>query len=333
MLLLFDQDPRGHRRGYLTFIAATFEEMAPEILFGKNRKAWLRLVGAEHTFLSSADHYTIFAVSIGICRKLLGKRTAALFIAAECLGYQSGIISGLKRSLLRFAKTIGCLQAATITPFDLSPALAALSHSWVYDLQFLAPNLDIDPTPTILERPFIDQCRAETLGGSSLVMLLGNLGIFRGFGDFIRSASQLAPTETNLTFVAAGNPDLAAKKLLSECCCSTLLSLPQRIGSAGFDELLQLADLIWCYFPPDYDYNSGVFCNAVRNDKPVLIRRNSLLHRLGVEHVKMTSAGWPGKPFPEDSVLLSPSVSSRNFAAECVRRTNEVLSSLILAER
>jgi hypothetical protein len=331
MLLLFDQDQRGHRLGYLTFIAAIFEERAPEILFGKNCKAWLRLVKSDHAFLSSADHYTIFAVSIGIFRKLLGKRTAALFIAAECLGYKSGVVSRLKRTFLCFSKTIGCLQAVTITPFDFSPTLAALSRAWVYDLQFFAPNLDIDPTPATTERPFIEQCRAETLGGLSLVMLLGNLGSLRGLGNFIQSASESHSIGAKLTFVAAGHPDPAAKKLLSESCGPKLISLPQRIGTAGFDELFKLADLIWCYFPPNYDYNSGIFCNAVRNEKPVLIRKNSLLHDLGVNHVKMTSAGWPGKPFPEDSVLLTPSIYSKDFPAKCLQRTTEILSNLIFA--
>jgi hypothetical protein len=330
MLMLFDQDSRGHRLGYLTFVASTFEKMNPEVLFGKSPITWLRLVGADHAFLSSADHYTVFAVSVGICRKLLGKQTSALFIAAERLGYHSSIISGLKRWLLCFSKTTGCLHAATITPLDLSPALTDLCQSWIYDLQFLAPNLGINHAPTIPERPFIEQCRAKTLKGSSLVLLLGNLGVTRGLGDFIRTASENPTNETHLTFVAAGNADLQAQKLLSVSCGPEMLAFPQGLGSAGFDELFNLADLIWCYFSPDYDQNSGIFCNAVRNAKPVLIRKNSLLYHLGIDHVKMNSIGWPGKPFPEDSVILSPSDYSRNFPVKCSQQTNEVLSSLIL---
>jgi hypothetical protein len=304
-LLLFDTDLGGHRHGYMEYLAGEFPIPVPKKLIGKNLNNWLQLVKSPQVILVSADYYVIFAGTVGFVRRLLGKRSSAIYIAAHNLNAKKGVVASIKGTLLRLARTFKILNGYAITPFDVLPdLLPPLCTGWIYDIQFCASNSIASSQPleseTFLQTWFNEQ---NATSGKTIVQL-GYLWQSRGAGQLLKIGTGLA-SDSGWSVLLAGKMDDEIRSLGSKVGRGNILIHDSFLSEEMFDECLKKADLIWCYFPPEYDQSSGVFCNAFTSGKPVVVRGGSILERFGLTHLAMeTVPPDPVLRLPLDAIIL-----------------------------
>lgn len=328
-IMLFDLGETGHRPGYLHYLASIYAGKKPSIVYGRSLGNWFRLAGARKVVLSSADHYPIFATSIGLFRKLSGKSSIAVYIAAEKFKFSNGIVPGTKYCVLRLAKLAGLLRACSITPFDLEPRLRRLCCSWVYDLQFCARNhagtqdgCDLEEAELLARLKRLRDSKRE------IIILLGNLSRARGLREFFSAGGRAA---NQWIFVLAGSLACSQAEEVDRERSENLIKHTKRVSEDTFARLLDSASLVWCYFHPPYDQNSGLFCNAVRAGKAVMVRKGSYLHRFGVRYLGLVEV--PGEAFfPPDAIILKPASGDVDLLRRVAKRNEEELGKLEVVE-
>lgn len=308
-IILFDLAPSGHRMGYLKYLESVISERPVETRFGTSFNNALKLIRSERVLLSSADHYLLFTALVGGLRRLIGRRTNGLYIAAEKQVWANGLTFGLKGAVMRALFYLKFIDARSITPFEWSPKLKSICSGWLYDLQFCAPNSGDDIAVDKRESEFIHWVNNQS---RDLVVLLGNVSERRGLATMME-ASRLNP---DFQFLVAG------RGFKSEKIRADYPNIKFRLGSlseTGFSQIVETCDYVWCCFSEEYDQNSGLFCNAVRCGKMVVVRKGSFLHWLAIhclKGVEEPEAMW----MPEGAVMLRPMVDYEQFLAEVHQR-------------
>lgn len=322
-LFLFDTDLGGHRHGYLEYLAGEILDSCSRTLIGKNARNWIQLVRVPEVILVSADYYTVFAGSVGLARRLLGKRTTAIYIAAHNLSSHKGAVAAIKGLILRISRGLGSLDGYAITPFNVFPAiLPQLCRGWIYDIQFCAANSitpnQIPDSETSL-RQWLDE---QNAGHSKIIIQLGYLWQSRGADQLLRMAAML-PSDSPWSVLMAGKTDDSIRSLVSQNISNpSILIHDCFLSEEMFNECLRKADLVWCYFPVEYDQSSGVFCNAFIASKPVIVRRGSALERFGKLHLAMMPLDPDADlPLPPDAVILQGPADTSAILAT-IRKTN-----------
>lgn len=309
--MLFDLAASGHRLGYLEYFQELAGDQECRICFGRDLRHFRELVAARRVILSSADHYFPFALAVGLARRLLGKSTACTYIAAERQSFARGLVSGLRGWAMRAGKHLDAIDAVAITPLTWSPLLAKCCNDWIYDFQFCAPNRGGGEGSSPDEKALIDWAAKQ----ETLVLLLGNLHPVRGLSDMLVASTK----DPSISFLAAGKLTPAAEDMAAASGPENFRIVPGSLSMTAFDRLIALADLLWCYYPPEYDQNSGLFCNAIRKERRVVVRKGTLIHWLGTEAVGATECetqNW----VPHDGVILAPEGKGKEFLEACISR-------------
>lgn len=301
---LFDTDLVGHRHGYMDYLAGEFADKNPELIVGKSIGSWLALVAASEIILISADYYTVFAWSIGFARRLLWKKTTAIYIAPHNLHAERGAIPAIKGTLLKLAKRFGIINGYAITPFDLEPRLHHMCRGWIYDIQFCAANSIPAETSAEAEQSLLTWMDEKHSEGMTVVVQLGYLWLARGSATLLQLADEdLA--RCNWAILMAGKMEEKMKSFVTPIPQTCLKLYDGLVSEEAFSKCLDKADLIWCYYPPHYDQSSGLFCNALMHGKQVIVRKDSYVDRFGRAHCGMIPvAPTQPLPIPADALIL-----------------------------
>ena len=295
---LFDTDLNGHRHGYLEYLAGEFRDRSPRRVIGKTIRNWLTLVRTPDLILVSGDSYVIFAGTVGFVRRLLGKRTSAIYIAPHHLHRGQGVVSAIKGSLLLLAKKSGILHGYAIIPFDLEPRSESLCEGWIYDIQFCTSN-SIDhgdfPESESSLRVWFD---LQSENSRRVIVYLGFLWRVRGADQLMEMAGRLV-SDSGWALLVAGKTDATMEKVVATIQNDKIKIHDSFLSEKMFDECLNRSDLVWCYFPHAYNQSSGIFCNSFIANKMVVVRKGGFLDRFGRRHLAMTEV-------PPDSTLSLP---------------------------
>ncbi len=295
---LFDIDLNGHRHGYFEYLATELPDSSPRRVIGKDIKNWLTLVKTPDVILVGADYYVIFAGTVGFVRRLLGKRTNAIYIAPHNLDRRRGIVSAIKGAILQFAKKSRFLDGYSITPFDLEPQLESLCKGWIYDIQFCATNTIVCEGFSETESDLRTWFDLQAGNSRRVILQLGFLRSSRGADHLLNLAGCLSPS-SSWVILMCGKMDAEIKAAASLIRSDAVKIHDAFLSEKMFEECLNRSDLVWCYFPPNYNQSSGIFCNAFIANKPVVVRLGGFLDLFGRNHLAMTEV-------PPDSTLSLP---------------------------
>ena len=128
--------------------------------FGFSRAIFKQLIQSEQLLLSSADHYALRALTVAFVRRLMGKETKAVLIAAENLLFRLGPLQGFRGSLFWIGKKFRVIEALSITPFNLAPQNRRICSGWIFDPQVSASNLS-GTEESLEEKTFLKEAAAQ----------------------------------------------------------------------------------------------------------------------------------------------------------------------------
>ncbi len=313
-LRLFDTDLAGHRHGYMEYLAGEFPDMEVERVVGKGMRSWLSLVFSPEVILISGDYYVIFAASVGFARRLLGKKTVSVYIAPHLLHAGNGAVYGAKGILFTLAHRLRALDGYAITPFDLVPALRRMCRGWIYDIQFCAANTITEKTFPAGEQELLGWIGRKHAENIPIVVQLGFLWVARGSGRLLETDPE-ALRASGWAILMAGMMEEKMKALTSGAEGNPSIMLyDSSLSEETFTECLKQADILWCYYPPHYDQNSGLFCNALIHGKRTIVRKGSYVDRFGRSHFQLSPVpAGGGPPLPDDAVILDAGAAAESL--------------------
>lgn len=241
-------------------------------------------------------------VGTSILRALQKRRTIGLlFRPLPCVASRA-LRHRVKYTALRVLRRFPLISTLTIVPLHLDQRFSQIAAGSVHDFQLwdLTPdeiatvrasagNRELGKESLPSEAAFSAADLRRAAGKRKIVVSLGLLNRSKGF-DFLSEAYSSSSTLQGKVLVAAGGRVADESAAAGEALEKAGGWLADRFISDG--ELLQLyaaADVVWCYYEPDYDQASGILGRAMQLGLPVVVRKGSLNHRfcesLGYPHV------------------------------------------------
>jgi hypothetical protein len=270
----------GHRASYVRFT---------QRLLGA-RRARIRDVffaRAPVLFLMIEEAFLLYIVA-SLWRAMTGRRTVGLLFRPLPAATSRSLRHRSKRLALRMLTKLDAVRTLTILPFDVAPGFAAIARGWIYDFQFW----DL----TDEERGEVDELRAKRrLNGRLVVTALGAQNRRKGFDLFALTYARVERMRNRFLFISCGRivPALAGHaQALAE---AGGVAVNREMSDAELLGSYAASDIVWCLYPPLSDQSSGILGRAVQLGIPVLVRRDSLVHRLCVieqiPHLATTAEG------------------------------------------
>lgn len=279
--VVFERLRRGHREAYTEYFSREIKDS--HALFGFSLRNIWKLIKANRVVFSTADDYFVFYIGLSFIRVLMRKPSLGILIRAElCLDSSDGKFY-LKKCLLWIQKRLGVGRSVSIMPFFVEPRLEVYVSDWIYDPAFFSGNKVSSVLQSDNELNLIHNIKKEKLKGKRIVLFLGVLSEERGIREFIQLALDNASLQDEVVYVACGlKSENIPDNLVDAFTHAGGVFYYGRLSEHVFEELIDMADYLWCVFSSKYDQFSGVFCNALSKGVSVLVRKNSRLHKFSV---------------------------------------------------
>jgi len=277
----------GHRDSYLRFVLNNFSSKRIEF-------KELFITKSPLLFLMVEDSFLLYFV-VCIWRSLFGRVTAGLLFrplpVIECPSLRLKI----KKIALMVLKKKLNVKTILIVPDSTNPEFSCISDGWIYDFQFWDLNdsdykkfSDIKSGKAL--EPLSNAIKKRR-NNRNVLSALGSQDRIKGFNVFVNAYIYDKEIQKKFIFAYGGK-------------VKGYDDLVDKFGNAGGfaenryvsdDEMLALyasSELIWTLYAEDYDQASGIFGRAVQFGIPVIVRRESLLHKIceleNIPHFAMT---------------------------------------------
>ena len=326
-ILAFSTNLHGHRKSYVEFVQKEFGAKAT------TKKRHL-LTHGPLLFLSIDDTFLLYCF-VCFVRSAFGLTTSGFFLTPKSALLPHGIRSRVKRFLLKILKSLKSVNTLLIVPQDLDKDFIKISDGWIYDFQLW----------DLSERDYKEygNYRSSTDNGRYISHLnnikncrftacsIGYHNRYKGSDSFILNYINKPEIQAKFLFVLGGEiSDIKVSKEIEEFKGCGGVVIDRVLEPEELIELYASSDIIWALYPEDYDQSSGIFGRAVQFGIPVVVRKESIIHKIciknNIEHIAIT----------KESVLnlanvkiLDPNISRGKehgayFRSESVRRLKKV---------
>jgi len=316
----------GHRESYLNFFLNTF-------LSKKISKKDLLSTKSSVLFLMIEDSFSLYFF-ICLYRTILGRTTAGFLFRPKPVVANPSLKLKIKRIALSILKKIPTVKTLLIIPDSIHPKFSTISDGWIYDFQFWdLQEKDYKNFIALKEKKQV--CPLFTSitnmkNGRKVLSALGGQDRIKGFDTFANTYIENKNIQKQFLF-AYGGKVKGFNELAINFDKTGGYSKNEFISDDDFIALYASSDLVWTLYAEDYDQASGIFGRAVQLGIPVLVRTNSLIHKIcileNIPHVAMIKE--------ETSKLASIEIPSQNlqrgkefrnaFKDKSITKLNEIL--------
>lgn len=277
----------GHRKSYLDFVLKNFSSK-------KIEKRELFTSSDTVLFLMIEDSFPFYFAAC-LWRGLIGKKTSGLLFRPQPVVEAHSLRLKLKKWLLLVLKKIPNVKTILIIPDSLHSGFPGISDGWIYDFQFWdIQQSDYQLFLDLKNGKYINPLFARIKNGRNnrrVLCAIGRQNRIKGFDVFVNAYIDNEDIREKFLFVYGG-------KVIEH---EELAVIFDRIGGVSenayisTDDIIALyssCDLVWALYAEDYDQASGIFGRAVQFGIPVVVRKNSLIHKIceleGISHVTMS---------------------------------------------
>ncbi len=275
--LVYASNPGGHRGPYVALFASL---LGLEGLCAPASGAVLRrLIAAPRLLVATFEDDLPTITAAVMARAVLGRPTAGIFLSPQRCFVRDELKCRIKKLAFMGYKRVPGLTLFTITPFEIEPRFAEVANVGAYDPQYwdMHDGMRIVMPPST---PFSDEILAAA-AGRPVVCMPGSLNAAKGFGFLAAALAATPALAERLLIVAAGRVLPRARASVETFVASGGLLYDRRLDDAELESLYGIADAIWCCYEPAYDQASGIFGRAMQFGVPVIVRRGSLIERVG----------------------------------------------------
>lgn len=269
-VLIHSSSLEGHRGSYLSLLC--------RLLNGaRTQRLWEMLFTAKPLFLLSieASAFPLYCF-VAPLRALLGRRTVGLLMRPYPAITGTSIRLHLKRILLKQLRRLPRIQTLTILPFSVEPRFADIADSWIHDPQLW----DLPPEERTQSVGCLCTDIRTAAKGRPVCCAVGRQDRGKGFDWFANLYAEHSALRDAMLFAFAGKVATDSESCLPAFESSGGFACNRFITDAELIDLYAAADLIWCAYAPDYDQASGILGRAAQLGIPVVVRRDSLSHRI-----------------------------------------------------
>ena len=282
-LLVYSRTEHGHRKDYIEFVGRIVPSRRANlsrIVFSKNPVLFLMI---EENFLN------YFLVSI--FRSAIGRATSGLLFRPLEAANGKSIRLKLKRALLKLLKKYRLVRTITIVPFYLAKEISSVADNWIYDFQLWDLYDDKKQEMMTIEP---DQKLTSELHKISekrkLICALGSQNREKGFDSFIENSTH--GPDNNIFYFFGGRVQPELKGLVEKLNSNEGGGFDRIISNNELYSLYSSADAIWCFYAKEYNQASGILGRAIQLGKTVIVRNNSLSHKLcqaeDIKHIALS---------------------------------------------
>ena len=276
----------GHREAYLNFFIN---------IFSSKRISKKKLITSKSTvlFLMIEDSFLLYFF-VCIYRSMMNRKTAGFLFRPKPVVDSPSIKLRIKRTALYFLKRMSNVKTLLILPDSIHAGFSTISDGWIYDFQFW--DLQESDYQTILalnEGKQVDSLFTaikNKRNNRKVLCALGGQDRIKGFDVFATAYVNNKLIQEQFLFSYGGKVK-GFDKLAIEFDKHDGYSKNEFISEEDFIALYASSDLVWALYAEDYDQASGIFGRAVQLGIPVLVRRNSLIHKIcileNIPHVDM----------------------------------------------
>ena len=306
-ILAFTSNLQGHRKSYVEFVQKEFGARTTA------KKRQLLTLGPL-LFLSIDDTFLLYCL-VCFVRSTFGLTTSGFFLSPKSALLPKRFRSRVKRLLLKMLKSVNSVNTFLIVPQDLDENFKNISDGWIYDFQFwdLSEKDYAEYEDYRLNnsngRHVSHLCNAKS--GRFTVCSIGSQNLYKGGESFILNyVNNLEIREKYLFVVAGVISDIRISEIIGdfENCGGVVIN--KMLAPEELIELYASSDIVWALYPENYDQSSGIFGRAIQFGIPVVVRSESIIHKIcisnDIEHIAMTKETVSGL---NSFIVLEPNLS------------------------
>lgn len=264
----------GHRMAYLDLLTNIFG--FNKLIQPVSRKNFSILVKTDKLLFATVGvaFYRYFLVCF--FRAILNRPTAILFLGSS--KYCSGGNSIFDLMLLKIWKVLPRQKLFSIISFNVVPKLSKVTNDYIYDPQIW--DIWKEKQSIYSLRTELSKSIENKKKGREILLYLG---MAKKSKSFIEFANMVLANSEYIYGVSAG-------KVLDECVDKAdqlrnegMMVVDRYVTDEDLFSLYSKADLVWCYYSPEYDQSSGVFGRAIQLGIPTIIRKGSIVEKMTKE--------------------------------------------------
>ena len=262
----------GHRGSYLKFFCKLFDgartQSIAKMLFAKQPVFFITLEGS----------FGLYAFVASV-RALVGRRTVGLLLRPLPAVEGRSLRLRAKRLVLKILRRISAVQTLTILPFSVEPRFASIADGWIYDPQLWDLNENDRKSVANGGGPLTREIH-KVACGRRVCIALGRQDLAKGFNQFVQFFCSSQELRKEMLFAYGGRVNNELSFLANNFDKFNGFALNRYVADEEILDLYAASDLVWCVYDSNYDQASGIFGRAFQLGIPVMVRRNSLVHRM-----------------------------------------------------
>jgi hypothetical protein len=277
----------GHRKSYLEFALKLFPSKVI-------KKGALIKYSDPVFFLMIEDSFILYFLA-GVMRSILGRKTIGLLFrpkpAVECNSFKLKI----KKIALLLLKKVTNVHTLLIIPTATHHSFSEISDGWIYDFQLWDLKASDYNFFTELKNEmysnglYSDVIRVKH--SRKVLCALGSQDQIKGFDTFASSYINYSPLRDIFLF-AYGGKVRGSDEFIKQFEMCGGFSENRLVSDNELIQLYAASNIVWTLYAEEYDQASGIFGRAVQLGIPVIVRKNSLIHKIcmldNIPHISMT---------------------------------------------
>jgi len=271
-VVLYVSSVDGHRGSYLKILG--------NLLNGKRSTSLLQMLttSAPVFFITLEGSFFLYCV-MSCLRSVFKRRTVGLLLRPKPALIGRNPRLRIKKLILTWLLRLPQVQTLTILPFYLDPNFGAIADGWIHDPQLWDLTAKERERAETTEGTLCADIR-KVAAGRHICCAMGRQDKSKGFHWFAELYAKNSELRRLMLFAFGGKVNATLKPSLSAFEQAGGFACNRVVNDAELLDLYAVADLVWCVYDPGYDQASGILGRAVQLGIPVVVRRNSLAHRL-----------------------------------------------------